>query len=330
MKIPKYLKSLTVFSFLAAALIALPGCEKSATEPGTMTDDEYIQSVISSGYDNDYSNEDNLMKQEYEDLNEGGPFSDSEGGMNNFPIDSLYKWGRRITGVSRNFNVTSEGDSIKKVAVTTTLSGNYIILGYHNGALDTVVKPYTEVLKRNVWFKRVNNTPYPVRNWRLYRISGLDGETSQPQTGSSLVQITKLEIYLNNAATPQYTFYEPDFSTIYFKTKMFGGSGIPQIDRNEQVKVKIFTTSQLAPVDYVAFHWAKNSFGFHRIPFSLESETGSGPYYRVFTKTFNIYGNHRLGVFNAYFSASTRESLYDNDISKFASDMVGIPFKVIK
>lgn len=59
-------------------------------------------------------------------------------------------------------------------------------------------------------------------------------------------------------------------------------------------------------------------------------ETGSGPYYRVFTKTFNIYGNHRLGVFNAYFSASTRESLYDDDISKFASDMVGIPFKVIK
>jgi len=330
MKLPKFLKSLTVLSFLAASLILLSGCEKNSTEPGSMTDDEYIQSVISSGYDSDYGNEDNLMKQEYEDLNDGGPYFDYEGGMNLSLIDSLYKWGRRITGVSRNFNVTSEGDSLKKVVVTTTLAGNFIILGYVNGALDTVVKPYTEVLKRNVWFKRVNNSPYPARNWRLYRVSGLDGETTQPQTGSSLVQITKLEIYLNNASSPQYTFNGPDFSTIFFTTKLFGGSGIPQIDRSEQVKVKIFTTSQLTPVDYVAFHWAKNSFGFHRIPFALESETGSGPYYRVYTKTFNIYGNHRLGAFNAYFSASTRESLYDNDVSKFASDMVGIPFKVIK
>lgn len=322
--------SLTFFTILAAVVIFLSGCEKNTTEPDSMTDDEYIQSVISSGYDNDYGNEDNLMKQEYEDFNEGGPYFDNDGGMDISPIDSLYKWGRRITGLNRNYIVTSEGDSVKKVAVLTTLTGNFIILGYVNGTLDTIVKSYSEVLKRNVWFKRVNNTPHPARNWRLYQVSGLDGETTQPQTGSSLVQITKLELFLNNAASPQYTFNGPDFSTIYFTTKLFGGSGIPQIDRNEQVKVRIYTTSQLTHVDYVAFHWAKNSFGFHRIPFALESEAGSGPYFRVYTKTFQIYGNHRFGAFNAYFSASTHESLYDNDVTKFASDLVGIPFKVTR
>ena len=29
----------------------------------------------------------------------------------------------------------------------------------------------------------------------------------------------------------------------------------------------------------------KNAFGFHRIPFNLESESGSGPYYRIYSKT---------------------------------------------
>ena len=164
----------------------------------------------------------------------------------------------------------------------------------------------------------------------MYKVSNLDGETTQPQTGSSKVQITKVEIYKNNSSTPNYVFNGPDFTGTLFTTKLFGGEGIPQLDRNDLVKVKIYTTSQSVKTDYVAFHWAKNTYGFHRIPFTLESETGSGPYSRIYTKDFNIYGSHRIGAHNAYFSANTNESLYNDDLNEFASDLVGIPFKVTK
>jgi hypothetical protein len=321
---------LTPIFLLIITALFISGCEKSAVEPNNMTDNEYVQSVVSGGYDNDYTNEDNIMMQEYNDLNEGTAVFDNETNPPANLYDSLFKWGRKITGVNRNYDITNEGDSIKNVVITTTFTGNFIIIGYQGGVKDTAIKPYTEVLKRNVAFKRVANTEFPRRNWRLYKISVLDGETTQPQLGSSKVQITKVEIYKNNSGTPTYTFNGPDFTNTVFMTKLFGGTGIPEIDRNDLVKVKIYTTSQLADVDYVAFHWAKNTFGFHRIPFALESETGSGPYYRIYSKDFNIYGNHRIGAFNAFFSANTRESLYENDINKFASDFVGIPFKVTR
>ena len=110
--------------------------------------------------------------------------------------------------------------------------------------------------------KKIARTEYPRRNWRLYTLSILDGETTHPQTGSSIVQITKVEIYKNNSGTPTYVFNGPDFNNILFMTKLFGGEGIPQLDRNDLVKVKIYTTSQLANTDYVAFHWAKKCIRF--------------------------------------------------------------------
>jgi hypothetical protein len=316
---------LIVLSFLL-----ISGCERNAVEPSNMTDNEYIQSVISGGYDNDYTNEDNIMMQEYNDLNEGGAVFDNESNPPANPYDSLFKWGRRITGVNRNYNIVNEGDTLKNVTITTTFTGNFNIIGYIGGIKDTMIKPYTEVLNRKVVFKRVANTEFPRRNWRLYQVSNLDGETTQPQIGSSVVQITKVEIYKNNSSTPNYVINGPDFNNTLYTTKLFGGDGIPQLDRNDLVKVKIYTTSQSVNTDYVAFHWAKNTFGFHRIPFTLESETGSGPYYRVYTKDFNIYGSHRIGAHNAYFSANTHNSLYDDNLNEFASDLVGIPFKVTK
>ncbi|MCE1166413.1 MAG: hypothetical protein LWX07_13525, partial [Bacteroidetes bacterium] len=325
MKVLKKSYTLLIPVFVALVSLYITGCDRNPTETSEMTDNEYIQSIVNSGYDNNITNEDNLMSQEYNDLNDGGPLFDNDGSINNSPVDSLYKWGRRITGINRDFNISNSGDTLKTVTVTTTFTGNYIILGYVNGVLDTIIKPYTEVLARNAIFKRVNNSSHPRLNWRLYQISPFDGQTTQPQNGSSQVQITKIEFYVNNASTPTYTLNGPDFTSTYFTTKYFGGSGIPVLDRNDQVKVKIYTTSQLAPADYVAFHWAKNTYGFHRIPFELESQTGSGPYYRVYSKTFGIYGHHMIGAFNAYFSASTHESLYDSDISKFASDIIGIP-----
>jgi len=326
------LKVISLLAFAFFISLAINGCNKDNTVTSTdLTDNQYVQSVVTGGYDNSCSYEDNLASQENIDMNDGYAVSDDENGPLNNPIDSLKKWGRIITGVNTNFNIQNSGDTLKTINVTKTITGIYRIVGWHNGGvLDSINKPYTTVLNRTVIFKRVARSPRPMFNWRVYQISNLDGQTTQPQIGSSQVMMTKIEVYRNGSQTPAYVFNGPDFNTQLYTTIMFGGNGIPSFSRGEQITVKVYTTSQLAPQDYVAYHWAKNTFGFHRVKFTLESQTGNGPYYRVYSKIFNIYSQHRPGLFNAYISANTRESLYDDDLNKFASDEVGIPFKILQ
>lgn len=322
------LKTLSgIFLFLISAFI-FNGCNKdNVTNQNDLTDDQFVQSVVSGGYDNNTGNEDNLTSMERDDLDNGGAINDNDGGGFDNPMDSLKRWGRTIRNVNLEFQIENSGDTLKTVHVTRTISGHYRIIGYLNGQTDSVNKPYTEVFYRTVAFRRVARSEHPRLNWRVYQISNLDGGTTQPQVGSSQVQITKIEIYKNNALA--YTLTGPDFRNIMYTTMLFGGQGIPSFSRNDQIKVNVYTTSQQSAIDYVAYHWARNTFGFHRVPFNLVSQSGSGPFERVYSKTFNIYNAHRLGVFNGFLNASTRESLYDDDVSKFASDEVGIPYKIV-
>jgi hypothetical protein len=322
-----YLKLFIALLAISTAIV-ISSCNKDNTVSNEMTDEEYVRNVIQNGFNSGNASEDNLMSQETNDLDKGGAVPDNENGPLS-PIDSLKRWGRKILNVNLNFNITTSGDTLFNVLVTRTITGFYRIIGYHNGGqIDSVQKPYTEVFYRNIAFKRVARTPYPRLNWRLYQLGCLDGGTTQPQIGSNYVQITKIEVYINNSIMPTYTFNGPDFQNVKFTTYQFGGTGIPVVHRNDIVKVKVYTTSQNVDPDYVAWHWARNTFGFHRQKYELESQTGSGPYYRVFSKTYNIYSNHLIGFFNGYISASTKESLYDDDPTKFASDMIGIPYWV--
>ncbi len=316
---------LTLFVIVLFASF-LSSCKDNSTAPSELTDEEFMQKVVSSGYSSSQDDEDNLMSEENADLDDGGAIADNGNGGS--PIDSLSRWGRKVNGVNVSTTITWSGDTLADVHVTRTINGNFIIIGWQNNQPDSVTKPYTEVFYRTITFKRVARTQYPRLNWRLYKVSMLSGGTTAPQVGGSQVEMTKIEVYANGSPTPTYTFIGPDFTQNIFTTRLFGGSGIPVVNRNTQVTIKVYTTSQQSAVDYVAWHWARNTFGFHRIPFALESQTGSGPYYRVFTKTFNIYGNHMLGVFNGHISASTHESLYDDDVSKFASTEVGTPYIV--
>lgn len=329
MKKRSILSGLLAVSFTIVFALFLQSCKENATEPTELTDEEYVRQVILNGYDNS-GVEDNLISQERTDFDDGGALPDDDSGPIISPLDSLKRWGRIITGNNVNLNIENSGDTLKIVRITRTINGYFRIIGYKNGQLDSINKPYTQLFTRNVEFKRIDRTPYPRLNWRLYRISCLDGQTTQPQIGSDYVMITKVEFYKNGSPTPVLVLNGPDFQDFYFTTGYFGGAGIPSVDRGDQVTIKVYTTSQLSDPDYVAFHWAKNTFGFHRKKFQLESQTGSGPYYRVYSKTFNIYSQHKLGVFNGSISASTKESLYDDDPGKFASDQVTFPYKVLQ
>lgn len=324
MKSIKLTKNL--FLLLAASVFSLYLAACNETPDESITDDEFIREVIMQGYSTQNGEDDDLMASELNDLDDGGPVSDVDGG--DTPIDSLMKWGRRIGSLSRTVTITSEGDSIKNASITTSITGVFIIIGKVNGVVDTIHKPYTEEFKRLAVFKRIARTPRPRFNWRLYKVSMLDGETKTPQIGSQYVQINKVDVYVNNSLV--YTFNGPDFTQNVFTTRYFGGAGIPEVNVGDEVKLSVTTYSGQSEPDIVAWHWGKRNFGFHREPFAMVSETPNGSGWdRVYERTFTINQNIRQKRLNGCISASTYKSLYDDAPIEFASDLVGTPYRVM-
>lgn len=321
------MKRLLVLSLLLIFALAVNSCKENTTETQEPTIEEYLQQVINNGYSSG-NDEDNVMMREITDMDDGGAVPPNGGGNDLIPpVDSLVRWGRKITNVITNISITAPNDTIRNVVVTRNITGVYIIIGYVGGTLDSISKPYTMELKRNLVFRRVARTIYPRLNWRLYQISNLDGETKTPQVGSTLIRMDTIKVYRSSSpSVPAYTFIGPNFQNNYFNTFWFNGIGIPSFSKNETITVKVSTTSQNASTDIVSFHRARNTFGFHRYPFTLEYQSGN---YRVYTRTITLI-NHPHGVFNTYINASTRESLYDTNPNLFAADEIGVSYKVLQ
>lgn len=322
----KYLFPVLKLLFVVSFLIYFVGCSINTTAPTQMTDDQYLQQVITAGFDTSRSNEDNLMVNERYDMNDSIAVPDQGNGPLS-PIDTLLRWGRKVESVNVQFQITtSSDDSVKTVNITRTITGHYVIIGISNGQLDSVNKPYTEVLYRAISFKRINHLTDPRFNWRVYQVSLLSGGTTAPQNGS-MAQLEQIQITVDN--NPPVIWNGPDFTQNKFTTLRFQGAGIPHVAIGSTVVVTV-TVNSTEATNIVAWHWARNTFGFHRVPFTFVSSTphGNGTYDNVYQKTFTVYPSHRLGCFNGYINASTMESLYDDDISKFASSEVGIPYRV--
>lgn len=323
-KTMKSLKKMFLLLIFSAFSMYLAACNDNSVDEN-QTDDEFIKEVVTSGYSGQNGEDDDLMASEKDDLDDGGPVGNSGGDT---PIDSLMKWGRRITGVSKTVAIVNEGDTIKNVTITTNITGVYMIIGTVNGVVDTISKPYTEEFKRLAVFKRINRLPRPRHNWRLYKVSMLDGETKTPQVGTDYVKMNKVEVYVNG--TLQYTFNGPDFTQNIFTTRHFGGAGIPEVNVGDQVKLVVSTYSGQSEQDIVAWHWGKRNFGFHREPFVMTSQTPNGSGWdRVYEKSFTINENIRHKRLNGCISASTYKSLHDDSPIEFASDLVGTPYRVM-
>lgn len=326
------IKSKSAILFLAFAVIFtiyLSGCnENSLTNPGDQTDEQYLQSVVQSGYSGtDRTVEDNLTANTIADMDTGA-VSDDPG--YDSPISHLIKWGRHITNVNVNLNITNQGDTMRNVIVTRTITGFYRIIGLdQNGHEIEVNKPYTELTNRNISFKRVARTIHPRLNWRVYSVSVLSGKTTFPAPVNT---ITLNSIVITNLTTNKvYTLTGPDFTQNVFYTKLFGGQGVPTFNRGDQVKIDVYAFSTTADTNIIAWHWARNTFGFHRIPFRMINNVpSSGGYNQTYERVFTIYNYHLLGHFNTYISGSTRESLWDDDPAKFNSMEAGIPYRIVQ
>lgn len=321
MKQQSRLVAIAVFLTFVLISIYISGCNNNEiTEPSAQTDDEYLQSTaLNTAFSSDADDDDNLFSTEVNDF-------DSEGALNT-PIDSLIRWGRRITNVNVSTNITGSGDTMKTVAVTRTISGNFIIIGIVSGSQDTIVKPFSQEQKRIIIFKRVARRPNPRQNWRVYQHSAVDGETKTPQVGKSNIVMNKIEVFKNNNLA--LTLYGPDFTVNMFTSRFFGSDPVLDLNRGDEVRVKVYLTSNQTDQDIVAYHWARNSFGFHREYFTMTSQTPNGSGFdRTYEKTFTIYNQHQRGLKNEFISANTRASLYDNSPALFSSTYMGLVYRV--
>lgn len=324
------IKKFLIYPVLFAALILtfnFYGCNENSNDTSLQTDDEYIRNTaLNSAFSSDADDDDNLFSNEVMDFDSEGPVSNDDGGFDT-PIDSLVKWGRRVTGTNLNVNITTSGDTLKFAEVTRTINGNFIIVGYINGVLDSTVKPYSQEQRRTVSFKRVDRRPNPRFNWRVYQYSAIDGETKTPQIGKDNIVMNTIEIFVNN--TLVLTLNGPDFTSNIFTSRYFGGEGLFIANRNDQVRIKVLLTSNQSDTDIVAYHWARNSFGFHREPFVMTSQVPNGSSFdRTFEKTFTVYPQHNHGIHNGFISSNTRSSLYDNSTSLFSSTYMGLPYRI--
>ncbi|HMS64585.1 MAG TPA: hypothetical protein PKD83_04950 [Ignavibacteria bacterium] len=318
----------TIFSFLSVTLY-LSGCNNDKiTEPeSSMTDDEYLSSTaINIAFSSDADDDDNLFSNETGDFDSRGAVSNNDADPD-IPIDSLIRWGRRITNVNVNTNIITTGDSLKNVIVTRTITGNFLITGYINGVPDSTVKPYSQEQKRLIIFKRIQRRPNPRFNWRVYQYSAVDGETKTPQTGKNNIIINKVEVFRNNNLI--LTMNGPDFTSNIFNARFFGGNILYESSRGDMMRLKVYLTSNQTDTDIVSYHWARNSFGFHRESFELTSQIPNGSGYdRIFEKSIEIYSQHNRGIHNGFISANTKSSLYDNSPELFSSTYMGFPYRI--
>jgi hypothetical protein len=324
MKTSDLIKSFKIFSVIFFLSILIYSCNENPVET-LQSDDDYLRTTaINSSFSNDDNDDDNILSSEILDFDGDGIVADDE---NNVPVDSVIRWGRRITNVNTNATITNLGDSLKQVDVVKTISGNLIIVVSTAGVIDTVSKPFIQEQKRIVIFKRVGNRPNPRFNWRLYKYSAIDGETKQPQVGKSNITMSKVEVYRNNNLI--MTLDGPDFTVNMFNARRFFNNGNFENNPNAQIRLKVYLTSNQSDQDLVMFHWARNNHGHHRVRFNMTSEIQVGSNWeRTFEKTFNIFPNHRLGIFNGYISSSTRATLFDDDPSLLSTTYMGLVYGV--
>src|SRR5436190_21895106 len=107
MNFPNFMKSIFIMLIIGIFSIYIGGCNDNSVVTDNITDDGYINEVVGATNDTHNQEDDNnIFANEKNDLDDGGMVSNHDGDT---PIDSLIRWGRRITSVNINANITNSG-----------------------------------------------------------------------------------------------------------------------------------------------------------------------------------------------------------------------------
>lgn len=234
-----------------------------------------------------------------------------------------FRVGHKMRLVNRTLSIDIQ-DTIAYGILTKTFEGilfiaaNYDSLGTEP---DTVIqKPFTAVVTRNLIFRKIAHTPYPMRNWVIAAISLPEGGTQSPN-----IDIMKLTMFLSNGDTLQI-----ESPNDYYLTRRHGWwRQIPILRRGEPVMLRVKLYSAYEEEDFVTLTYGANRFHNHRAKklFELVSSTPSGNgWEKVYEQT---YTTHQWpGFYHAVINAMPRQVVYD-DATPVESEAWGVPYFVL-
>lgn len=238
-----------------------------------------------------------------------------------FPV----RVGQRMRIVNRNMNINVAGDSAFGT-LTKTYEGILFIAASYDSLqpgvpnVDTLIqKPFTTTITRNIIFKKVNNTEFHIRNWRVAAVSLPEGGTLTEN-----IKIKELTVFLPNGDSIQvnspndyYLSRDPSF-----------WRSIPIFSRFEDVLVRVKIQSLYEEEDFVTL-----TYGAHRghlvrskKKFELVDAQFDGQYWQ---KTYEQTWQTRQfpGYKHAIINALPKQVLFD-DGTNVEENSWGIPYYV--
>jgi hypothetical protein len=242
------------------------------------------------------------------------------------------RWGRFVTSVTRTVTTTVQpGDSIAIAVVDKSITGTLKIRGLNqNGDTVTIDKPFNDLSKRNIIFKRVSrNTDKYWLNWVPVATSLVEGGTASP---NNHIEITKLVLYVSTTDT--ITITDPTGYFLRYRwLKLFTGGrkDVPEFMAGQSLKLQVTVVSASADTDFVALRYGVSGSNHKRVRLALASETnnGNGTYTRVFeiSRTAPQYVHFHRGWFHMGIDAVTRATLMD-DTAPYSVSWWGVPYRV--
>jgi len=233
-----------------------------------------------------------------------------------------FRVGQKMRLINRTMSIDIQ-DTIAYGTLTKTFEGLLLIAAsYDSNASepDTLIKkPFTAVVTQNLIFKKINNTPYPRKNWILAAVSLPEGGTQSPN-----IDIMKTTIFLSNGDTLVI-----DSPNDYYLRRGWGWwHNIPFLGRGDSATIRVELYSAYEEDDFVTLTWGANRWIKHRIKklFDLVSSTPNGTGYdKVYEQTFTTH--QWPGFYHAIINALPKQVIVD-DSTPVETESWGIPYFV--
>ena len=233
-----------------------------------------------------------------------------------------FRVGQKMRLVNRTLSIDIY-DTLAYGTLTKTFEGIlFIVASYDSSANkpDTLIqKPFTAVVTRNLIFRKINDTPYPRRNWMIAAISLPEGGTQSPN-----IDLMKMTIFLPNGDTLVI-----DSPNDYFLRRGWGWwRNMPIVGRGDSVRIQVELFSSYEEDDFVTLTWGANRWIKHRAKrlFDLVSSTPNGNGWdKVYEQTFVTH--QWPGFYHAIINAMPKQVIFD-DATPVEAEAWGIPYFV--
>ncbi len=304
------MKKIYIFvSGLIAAGVFLSGCKESSVDPISENGDAaIIKSVIASdsstvSFDANYDEEGILQDILGKSAAEITPI----------------RVARRVTGVTRNISTQVINDTAY-ATMTASVTARLIIAASTDAdsTIDTTItKDYTAELKRNYILVKRNNQNDTTR-WKTIAYSLPSGKST-----NSALSIRKLTATFGSNQT--FVLEDP---LSYYLTRGWGKwRDIPQISKNEPVKINIEVIAPTDDDNFVTMTFGSDFRGQNRLKKKLDlvSVTSISPNEYLLIYQGEVTSHRFAGFFHAVLDVMTEDSVTD-DSAPVLSTFWGFPY----